>query len=365
MTKTLTTLVSCTIIAMLTGCTLGPDYVRPRTPAHDTEAFDNLPSSWKETKIAENVEPWWQRFADPVTADLVTIALKNNNDIKAAAARVLESEQMLNQAHGVRLPSVSYSASRYRGKSVFASPAGSSSFLATNYSHDLSVSYMVDLFGKLKRAEQAALQELYATESARQALTHAIVAQVVSLRTQIATLQRLTSIAEATIISRQQTLDTVDRRYNEGLVNSVEIYLARENLAAAKSSIPQLRQSLALTQNSLDVLLGRSPGSSDELAETLPDLPDLSPIPSGLPVDLLDRRPDLMQAEFRLAAATERIGISIAQMLPDFTLTASGGYRSESFRLLTATENQVYSAAVALAAPIFQGGRLKAGIEAA
>lgn len=346
-------------VLFCSGCMLGPDYSRGVTAADDSDEFNYTPTTWAEVGGAATVGQWWERFGDETTVELVRIALENNNDLKVAAGRVLESRAFLEQAHGLRLPSVSYSGGRVRAKPTNVLPVG------TTYSQGISISYIVDLFGKLKRAEQAAYRDFQATEYARDALTHAIIAQVVSSRARIATLQGLLDIAEGTSKSRAGTLQIVERRYRAGLVSSVELHLARENLAASESSEPLFRESIVLARNSLDVLVGRRPGSSGDIPKTLPDLPDLSAIPVGLPVDLLDQRPDVRQAELQLAAATDRIGIRIAEMLPDFTLTASGGYRSDNFRLLTATENQVYSAAIALAAPLFTGGRLKAGVDAA
>ena len=354
----LTVMLSLAVV-LVSGCMVGPDYSRSTTAADGSDGFSYLPASWSDADQLADIGPWWQRFGDETTVELVEYALENNNDLKVAAARVLESHALLEQSHGIRLPDVSYSASRVRAKTTPVLPA------ATAYSQSLSISYMVDLFGKLKRSEQASYKDYMATESAQQAMAHAIIAQVVSARARIATFQGLLDIAENTSKSRGETLEIVERRYKAGLVDSVELHLARENLAASQSSEPSLRESIILARNSLDVLVGRRPGSSGDLPQTLPELPQLSAIPVGLPVDLLDQRPDVRQAELQLAAATDRIGVSIAEMLPDFTLTASGGYSSGSFRMLTSVENEVYSAAIGLAAPIFKGGRLKAGVKAA
>ncbi len=120
-----------------------------------------------------------------------------------------------------------------------------------------------------------------------------------------------------------------------------------------------------LAQHSLEVLTGTAPATTEILPDTLPELPDLTPVPLGIPAALLDRRPDLMASELKLRASSERIGASIAEMYPDFTLTGSGGYRSDSFRDLFDIENQVYSFIMSAAAPIYKGGRLKAQVAAA
>ncbi|MHC5172617.1 MAG: efflux transporter outer membrane subunit [Planctomycetota bacterium] len=254
------------------------------------------------------------------------------------------------------MPEAGLGFNRTRQKVNYNFPGGRESFIAQGYTMDLSISYMVDVFGKLRRAERAAEYDLFATENDRQALAHVVVAQVTATRIDIATQQRLLEINAQTISNWEKALEIIDRRYQQGLSPAVDVYIAKENLANAKSQKPRIEQSLILSLHALDVL---------DLANTLPKLPVLSPVPAGLPADLLDRRPDVRSAEMRLAGSTERIGVRIAEMYPDLTLTATGGYASEHFRDLTLSENQVYAFIMNAMAPVFKGGRLKAGVEAA
>jgi outer membrane protein TolC len=146
----------------------------------------------------------------------------------------------------------------------------------------------------------------------------------------------------------------------------VDIRLARENLAASKSLEPAIELSLITARHALDVLLARRPGSSDELPRTLADLPDLEPVPIGLPASLLDRRPDVRAAEFSLRAANERIGVSIAQLYPDLTLTGTYGFSGDTIEeIFQQDETEMYSAISRLAQPIFKGGQIRAQIDAA
>lgn len=353
-------------LTLIGGCMLGPDYKRPETDADPLGGFGNLAESWIDANDLDESTRWWESFDDPVINDLVVKALRNNYDLKAAAARVLESEALLAESHGRRLPDIQYSANRSRSKISFVSPLGGrTGFINKTYSQNITISYMVDFFGKLKRLEKAAFADLQATEANRQALTHSIIAQVVSGRVQVATQQRLLATARANIVSRRNTLRIAERRYNFGLTSSLDIYLAKENLATSMASEPILEQRVKLAQHSLEVLTGVAPATTEILPETLPDLPDLTPVPVGLPIGLLDRRPDLRAAEFGLEAATNRIGAKIAEMYPDLTLTGVGGYQSDTFKMLFASENEVYSFIMGLAAPIYKGGRLKAGVDAA
>ncbi|MEN8126489.1 MAG: efflux transporter outer membrane subunit [Planctomycetota bacterium] len=354
-----------TAVLVLAGCNVGPDYERPATAADSVDTFSWLPAQWVDAHDPNLSGSWWQRFNDPVTDELVQRALLYNTDLAAAAAAVDRSHAFLTQAYGARLPEAGLGFNRTRQKVNFNFPGGRESFIAQGYTLDLSISYMVDVFGKLRRAERAAEYDLFATENDRQALAHAVVAQVVQMRINIATQQRLLEINTQTIANWERALEIIDRRYQQGLSPAVDVYIAKENLANAKAQKSLVEQSLLLTLHALDVLCGQAPETTRDVPRTLPKLPGLSPVPAGLPADLLDRRPDVRAAEMRLAAGTERIGASIAQMYPDLTLTATGGYSSEHFRELTLSENQVYAAILNAMAPVFKGGRLKAGVEAA
>lgn len=350
---------------LLGGCMVGPDYSRPDTVADGSANYVNTGGYSTDINDLVRVGRWWEQFDDPVVNDLVALALRNNTDLRAGVAKVVEAKALLAQSHGIRLPEISYSAGRVRAKSSFNAPGGRASFISQTYSQDVSISYIVDFFGKLKRSEQAALADMLSSQAGQQALEHSIIAQVISGRVQVATRQRLLSIVREDIKSRQDTFNIIERRYSNGLVGPLDMHIASENLAAAKALEPQLEQSVILSQHSLEVLTGQRPATTGALRETLPDLPELVPVPIGMPASLLDRRPDVRSAELALAANTERIGVSIAEMYPDLTLTASGGFRSDTSSKIAAHEGEVYSAIIGLAMPIFTGGRLKAGVEAA
>jgi NodT family efflux transporter outer membrane factor (OMF) lipoprotein len=161
------------------------------------------------------------------------------------------------------------------------------------------------------------------------------------------------------------TLNTVERRYRSGLADAVELHLARENLASAQAAGVVIEGGLEQARLALDVLVGRRPGSGTKLADTLSELPSLDPVPLGLPAELLDRRPDLRQAEMRLAAATYGVGAAIANLYPDLSLTGSVGVRSDTLADITLTEGLVYNAVANLVGPLFTGGQRRADVDAA
>lgn len=346
---------------ILSGCTVGPDYERPEIEgAEGSYVFDGGDvldgNDFRFTR-------WWETFADPVTSELVEYALENNFSLKAAAARVIQSEAIYKINYGQTLPQVDYEFFYERGKRSFNFNGGRFSNLSTTFQQQISASYVLDIFGKLKRAKRAAWDELLSSKASQLAVMHGLIANVVNGRIRVATLQRRVQIANANIESRQKTLDIVERRYRLGLVGPVDVRLARENLQASKSQRYQVMLTLVIAQNALDVLLGKKPASGGELAETLPDLPELEPVPLGVPAGLLDRRPDLLANEFVLMAASERIGVSVAGLYPDLTLTGNYGRAADKFEDIFIDETEIYSAVLGITQPIFAGGAIRGEID--
>lgn len=358
-----TVLAACCVC--LFGCMVGPDYKRPQTIADIAEEYVYSGRHIQDVNDANRIGMWWQRFGDETTTELVKQALSNNNDLQAAAARVLEAHALLAEAGGRRWPDLSYNFNRSRGKTSFNfGGAGRFSNLSTTFSQGFSSSYILDFFGKLKRSQRSAWADLLAAKADKQALLNAVIANVVKDRAKIATIQRRLAIAQANTANWQRNLEIIERRYNQGLVSSLDVRLARENLAGSQAFEITIQLSLAIAQNALDVILARQPGSSGQLPATLPELPDLTAIPVGLPAALLDRRPDVRAAELALQASNEQIGASIAQMFPDLTLTASYGRNADRWRDIWLHETEVYSVVFQMAQPIFKGGQLKARVDA-
>ncbi|MBN2137356.1 MAG: efflux transporter outer membrane subunit [Sedimentisphaerales bacterium] len=346
------------------GCMVGPKYERPETPADVNDAYSYAGDHRLDINDSDVTDPWWQRFADQTTERLVRQMLDNNYDIKASAARVLQAQAALKGARGGRMPDVSFGISRDRSKRSF-NFGGRFSVMSETWTQGVNVGYALDLFGKLKRTERAAWAQMFAASANEQALVHAMIATVIIARIDIATTQRQLAIARENTASRADTLEIVERRYKEGLVGPVDVRLARENLEAARASEPALELALITAQHALDVILGSRPGQSDQLPQTLPDLPDLEPIQVGLSGALLDRRPDVVAAELALRAANEEIGVSIAQLYPDLTMTATFGGSADRWRDIWEHSAETYSLLLNLAGPIFNGGRLKAQVDAA
>jgi multidrug efflux system outer membrane protein len=351
-------------LALVAGCTLGPDPERPTTAADLSDTY--VHASDAETDDLPEVTPWWRAFGDETTTELVELALENNVDLQAAAARVLEAEANLRRAGGARLPQVGYGATASTQQMSFVLPnIGRQQIESTTYSYNLNVSWQADLFGRLKRTRQSAWANLLSEEASREAVVHSIVAAVVRARVLVATAEWALEINREVSESWQSTLKTTERRYRAGIADAVELHLARENFASAQASEAVIAGQLEQARLALDVLVGRRPGSGEDLPDTLARLPSLEAVPLGLPAQLLDRRPDLRQAEMQLASATYGVGAAIANLYPDLSLTGSVGASGDKLNGLTITDGLVYNAVANLIGPLFTGGQRSADVDAA
>ncbi len=362
---TVEVLITAAICLLVSGCMVGPNYKRQQTTANTAPGYIYAGRHSQDSNDVAGAGRWWERFGDPTTTQLVSQALENNYDLQAAAARVLQAQALLVETRGRKLPDVSYNFNRNRNKTSFNFDGGRFSNLSTTFSQDFTISYIVDLFGKLKRGERAAWADLLAAKANEQALVNAVISNVVKARADISTIQRRLAITQDDTENWQRNLEIIERRYSRGLVGPLDVRLARENLARSKAAEIVIELSLIRAQNAMDVLLGRRPGSSEQLPQTLPELPDLTPIPVGVPALLLDRRPDVMAAELALEASNERIGVSIAQLYPDLTLTGTWGRSADRWRDIWKDETEIYSAVLRLVQPIFKGGQLKARVDSA
>ncbi|MBN2313335.1 MAG: efflux transporter outer membrane subunit [Sedimentisphaerales bacterium] len=351
------------------GCMVGPDYSRPETVAGQSDGFVHADGHNQDVNDVNDMDRWWEQFGDPITVSLVREALEKNYDLKAAAARVIQAQAAMAEASGRRWPDVSYSLGRDRSKVSFDlgdfAGGGRLSFISETWQQALTVNYILDVFGKLKRAERAAWADVLAAGANGQVLTNAMIANVINARISIATIQHQLALAKANTESLQKTLEIVERRYELGLVGPVDTRLAREQVAASKAGEPAIELSLIQARNALDVLLARPPGSSGNLPGTLSDLPDLAPVPIGIPASLLDRRPDVKAAELALRSANEMIGVSIAGLYPDLTLTGNYGASANRWRDIWHGFSETYSLTMGLAQPIFRGGQIRAQIKGA
>lgn len=363
------------IAAGAAGCTVGPDPQRPQTQI-DLQGPYLAAATQPATRPAGTVAGWWQRFEDPATDELVAEAVLGNPELAAAAARVVESRALLSQAYGARFPSLTLEPAVSRRKQAITLPgsfggpdAGGqsvrTSFLTSSYDLNLAATWQVDLWGRLKRAQQAAGFDFLATAADRQALLHMVVSEAVRARVAIGTLQARLALAEQNLESLRETLEVSESRYRAGVGDAVLLRLARENVATAESQVPPLEAELAVRENALAVLLGRRPGEIDAIAGNLPPIPELAPPPPGLPAALLDQRPDVLASGLRAQAAQAQIGVAIADLLPNITLGAGAGLTSTEIETLFDRDSQVWNVLVSAVQPLFDAGQRRAGVRAA
>jgi outer membrane protein, multidrug efflux system len=323
-----------------------------------------------EAAEARSLAPdWWRAFDDALLDALIAEALEHNHDLAAAAARV-EVARAAARVQGADLaPQIGASLSSRRAQQNFIGlpiPGREGSVLSTTSTSSalsFSVSWEADLWGRLRALRSAARADALATEAELAAARLSLAGQVARAYFTSVELGQQLGLAERTLDSRQRTLERVAARYQRGLSPSLEVRLARTQLEVVAAAVAGRRQQLDGALRQLEVLLGRYPRAEVERAETLP-VPG-PPVPPGLPAELLARRPDLAAAEQRVYAALADLGAARASLLPQLSLTGSTGTASAELADLLDTDLSVWSLAANLLQPLFQGGRLRAGVDLA
>jgi multidrug efflux system outer membrane protein len=308
----------------MSACTMGPNYTRPPVPA-GSEEFNYKESFPSSETIADL--PWWEMFGDTVLQNLISEALENNRDLRSAMARIDEARANLGIVRADLYPRVDYMAKgSYDG-----------TFNQDNSEADLSgsgaldVSYQVDLWGRIRRANEAAQQEFLATEEAYRGITISLVAEVASAYLLLRDIDNRLLIAEQTAEARRKSLDVINARYDAGIVSEVDVNQSEIQLADAEASVKNFERLRAQTENAISLLLSKPP-MTIERGKALEEQIFPPEIPVGLPSTLLNRRPDLLEAEKKLHAQTARIGVAEALKYPQLTLSADLGV---SFSSLT------------------------------
>jgi multidrug efflux system outer membrane protein len=344
---------------LLSGCAIGPDYKRPAVDAPGAFRFEI-----HEARDTANTA-WWQQFSDPELDRLIAIALAENKDVKIAAARI---DQFLGQYAATRsllFPQVgaSLSAQRQRippAQMPFASRAES---VIETYDAALSVNWEIDVFGKRRRQTEAARANVLASEEGRRATILTLVSSVAQSYITLRELDRQLEIARSTARSRQGSFLLFKERFEGGTVSELELAQTKSQYEASLVTIPQVESQIGQAEDALAVLLGRNPGPIRRGA-TLTGLA-LPAVPAGLPSQLLERRPDLRQAEQNLVAANALIGAARAQYFPTISLTGLLGAISPEFSGLFKGANKAWSYAADASVPIFTSGGLAGNVETA
>jgi multidrug efflux system outer membrane protein len=342
------------------GCTVGPDYARP---AVDT------PSAWRidYPKAAEVANTkWWEQFGDPVLNDLIETALRENRDVRIAAARVDQFAGALVATRSQLYPQIGYGAdaSRFRSSRLGVPPVPEPADpYFTLYQASLGASWQLDLFGRVRRLTEAAQAQVYASEQAQRGVVLTVVANVATTYITLRAFDRQREIAQATAANFGETARIFDLRFKAGIVSQSEVSQIRSQYQQAAAAIPAIEQQIAALENLISILLGRNPGpiprgkSIDQLVAPL--------IPADLPSTLLQRRPDILQAEQNMVAANANIGAARALYYPTISLTGALGSASTAFGSFLSGPASAWLVAAGLTGPIFTFGGIEGQVRSA
>jgi len=349
------------------GCLVGPNYKRPAVvtpPAYrGTDAPDTTPGG--ATPLG--AQKWNTVFTDSALQTLIEEALKNNFDVRIAADRVLEQQAQVGITRAGQFPTVtgggSFDAvglpsSLLKKLSNSSSNNSSSSSNVETGGLTASIAFNLDFWGLYRRQTEAARAQLRATEWARQLTFSTIVEQVATAYYQLRSLDAELQITRQTLSARQQSLD-LTRKLDQGGAGTLADVRQAEQLAfTAEAQIPDLERQIAQQENSLSILLGRSPGPIGR-GQAIADVPHPAEVPVGIPSDLLERRPDIRRAEELLVQANANIGAARAQYFPQLPLSATGGSSSDRLLSILASGNLYYYATATLSQTIFDGGKIR------
>lgn len=353
-------LLSLAFSLLLSGCMMGPNYQRPSVDTPEKWRFEE-----KEVKDIVNTQ-WWNQFNDPVLNELIDTALRDNKDVKIAAAVIEEYIGRYGVIRAPLFPQVYAGGMGGRSRATEEGPAPMSSAVenpADNYQVSLSAAWEIDLWGKLRRATEAARADLLSTEEARRTVVLSLVTSVAGAYINLRDLDKQLEIAKYTAKSREDSYKLFKLRYEGGVISELELKQVKSEYELALSTIPVIEKAIVQQENALSVLLGRNPGAIRR-GRTIDELV-LPVIPSGLPSDLLANRPDIRQAEQNLISANAQIGVARAQFFPTISLTGLFGWASTDLSNLFHGSAKTWSWAVPVTAPIFTGGALTGQLKAA
>lgn len=351
MRKALTALL---LTMTLAGCALGPNYKHPAIDA---------PQAWRtEVSEAKDVAntAWWEQLGDPVLNDLITTALKENKDLKIAAARVEEYEGRLMVTRSDLFPQAEATGSG--GRVHYSEKDGTviSQIVPDprhTYQAALGASWELDLWGRYRRADEAARADLLSTDEARLGVILSIVSGVAGGYVTLRDLDSQLAIATRTAEGRKSTLDLFQKRAEGGVVSDLELNQVKSQYYQALARVPNIEKAVGQQENALCVLLGRNPGPIPR-GRTLDQL-TAPAVPQGLPSDLLERRPDIRQAEQNLVSANARIGEARALYFPSISLTGAFGWSSAHLSDLFNGPAKVWNYSGSATMPIFSAGAIR------
>jgi outer membrane protein, multidrug efflux system len=344
------------LVLTTAGCMVGPNYQRPPAAAPDTFRGQREVAS-AAASIGD--ESWAQLFPDPVLQSLIRTALQQNTDVRLAAVRILEAQAQLGITRADQFPQVS------AGVDLLAErPASALGLPAKNIAAvevQGSVAWELDFWGRFRRASEAARAALAASEWGRRAVMTTLVSEVANAYFGLRALDRELEIAQRTLASRQESLRLTQVREQGGVTSLVDVRQAEQLVYGATGEIATLQRQIEQQENFISALLANNPGAVTR-GFALTEQPRVADVPPGLPSQLLERRPDIQEAEQQIVAANAQIGVARAAYFPSIALTGSGGFESTALAALFAGSSAIWSVTAAAVQPVFTAGRTRSQV---
>jgi multidrug efflux system outer membrane protein len=353
----------CALIVFLAGCTVGPNYKRPNTDA--PTAFRGLTPEETANASAQSLgdQKWWEVFQDDQLQKLIRTALQQNYDTRIAATHVLEAQEQVVLARANQLPTLNVTGTGTGQRNPAIGPIPSYSF---NFGRiTANAAWDVDFWGKYRRGTEAARASLLAAGWARQEVNATLVANVAAAYFQLRELDLELDISQKALASRKESLDLTKTLEEHGINSILDVRQAEQLVYTAAADIADLQRRIGQQEDFLSILLGNNPAPITPRGNELVDQPHAPVVPAGLPSALLERRPDIRQAEELLVAANARIGVARAAYFPDISLTAQPGFLSSSLTNLFSGSAGLWTFAGTITQPIFEGGALRSNVRLA
>ena len=356
MNATKVTVVVGYLVMLCSGCAVGPNYRKPAVPVPPEYRSVSPDQTGKSDVASFGNQKWWDAFQDEVLRDLIQTALKQNYDVRIAAARILEARAQLGITRADQLPSVTAGAAAVNER--IPQSVGLPSIETSANQVSLSLAWELDFWGKFRRATESARASLLAQEWAQRQVISSLVSDVASAYFQLRELDLELEISRQTLASRKGSLQLTQILADGGATSMLDVRQAEQLVYAAAAAIPDLERQIEQQENFISILLGKNPQGVAR-GRKLVDQPHALEVPSGLPSSLLERRPDIRQAEQQLIAANAQIGVAKADYFPQISLTAEGGYQSSALTGLFSGPAGLWTFGGSAVQPVFEGGRIR------
>jgi outer membrane protein, multidrug efflux system len=343
------------IALLLAGCAVGPDYKRPDTSTPDAYRAEGSTAGGSVANLG-----WDDIAKDPVLQELIRTAVANGYDARIAAARVEESRAIASEVHGQLFPGIGYAANADRGKNALLGNAYTSGGGSTGDGFDgyLGAAWEFDLWGRVRRLDEAAREQYLASEEARRGVELSLVGDVAAAYYDLLELDEELAIAHRATESFGESLRLFNRQLEGGVASRLDTASAEAAMAASDAQVPDIEMRIAAKEDQICVLIGRNPGPVAR-GTRLVDQPAPPQVPAGLPSDLLERRPDVRQAEEQAHSANAGIGVVVGGFLPRIGLSAILGAVSPDLNGITSHQSGLWSVGAGATGPLFQGGGLR------